>query len=328
MSIAAIVVNYNYARFLPDALDSVLAQTDPFDEVVVVNDGSTDNSLEVLARYPVKVIDKPNGGQLTASIEGLKATTSDYVYILDADDYLTPHFVERIRPCLGEAVKLQCQLTGVDGNREPLGSVFPTYPKGYSTSQMRQDNETIGMYIFPPTAGNVYKRSFLQGLDLSKLKPNEPLDGPPAMAAPYLGEVITIAEPLAYYRVHGTNDSRWDKPDGKLLKGEVDWFTNRWRDVQALSGASRRSDDEPLYVVERKMMCRALEGRSVWSAAASFVSRLWRTNYTPKQKTLLAVWAAALCLPFHAMRRKLVLAKRSPVNRPRVARGALLKFLR
>jgi glycosyltransferase involved in cell wall biosynthesis len=327
-----LILNYNSEQLVAQAIDSALSQTEPFDEVVVVNDGSSDGSMEVIGRYAdrVRIVDKPNGGQLTAALAGLAASRADYVYVLDADDFLEPVFVAAVRPVLADwPVKVQCQLVGVDGRGEPLMSVFPTYPQPYDSARMRRDNERIGFYVAPPTAGNVYQRACLERLDLARLRPNEPLDGPPSMAAPYFGEVATICRPLAYYRVHGSNSSRWDKPDAELLQSEIDWFYRRWLDLAAMSVAPVPAfgAGAPLYVRERRLMLAALGGRGVAAEAPGFIAALWRTHVTPKQKLLLTAWALALLTPSPRLRRFLVRARRSPVNRPRALKRFLTLFL-
>ncbi len=136
-TLSVVIANYNYARFIADALDSVLRQEPPFCEVIVVDDGSTDNSLEVLSTYGdrIQLIAQENQGQVGACLIGLRRSTADYVYFLDADDYVAPNLTASIMPRLSQQpVKLQFQLEGVNQHRQPLGSVFPTYPNSYDSA--------------------------------------------------------------------------------------------------------------------------------------------------------------------------------------------------
>src|SRR5437762_9779476 len=96
--LASIIIdNYNYGRFLRDAIDSALAQTYPHAEVIVVDDGSTDNSREVIASYGdrIKPILKENGGQGSAFNAGFAASSGDVILFLDADDLLVSTAAER-----------------------------------------------------------------------------------------------------------------------------------------------------------------------------------------------------------------------------------------
>ena len=91
MSRVSIVIPcYNQARFLADAIASALEQTGPDVEVVVVNDGSTDGSAAVAARYPVRLVAQRNHGLSAARNAGLRASTGALVIFLDADDRLRP----------------------------------------------------------------------------------------------------------------------------------------------------------------------------------------------------------------------------------------------
>src|SRR6188768_2225570 len=93
--VSIVIDNYNYARFLRAAVDSALAQAYPRVEVVVVDDGSTDDSREVIARYGdrISAVFKPNGGQASAFNAGFAASHGDLVLFLDSDDVLLPSAV-------------------------------------------------------------------------------------------------------------------------------------------------------------------------------------------------------------------------------------------
>lgn len=96
--VTALICNYNYGCYLADAIDSALDQTWQPLEVVVVDDGSTDESREVLARYEhrARVILKENGGQASAFNAGIAAAQGEIICFLDSDDIWRPGKVEQI----------------------------------------------------------------------------------------------------------------------------------------------------------------------------------------------------------------------------------------
>lgn len=92
-TVSVIIPNYNYGRFLGEAIESVLVQTYPCREIIVVDDGSTDNSLEILAPYEkkgVNVIRQKNCGVGAARNAGVRASSGDLIAFLDADDFWLP----------------------------------------------------------------------------------------------------------------------------------------------------------------------------------------------------------------------------------------------
>ena len=95
--VSVIIPNYNYARYLPEAVESVLNQSYKPIEIIVVNNGSTDNSLEVLKAFEnrFRLIDQSNLGQSGARNSGLNQATGDYIAFLDADDYWHPEKIEK-----------------------------------------------------------------------------------------------------------------------------------------------------------------------------------------------------------------------------------------
>ncbi|HEX8597882.1 MAG TPA: glycosyltransferase family 2 protein [Chloroflexia bacterium] len=97
-TVSAVITTYNYARFLPPAIESVLAQTLPADEIIVVDDGSTDDTAQVVARYAdrgVRYVYKENGGGSSARNAGILASNCDFIAFLDGDDRWLPHKLER-----------------------------------------------------------------------------------------------------------------------------------------------------------------------------------------------------------------------------------------
>jgi glycosyltransferase involved in cell wall biosynthesis len=102
--VSVVIPCYNQARFLGEAVESVLAQTHPHFEVVVVDDGSTDETSEVAARYPkVRYFRQENSGRPAAPRNrGLRESHGEYVVFLDSDDRLLPNALEAGLRHLGE----------------------------------------------------------------------------------------------------------------------------------------------------------------------------------------------------------------------------------
>src|SRR5215212_9690625 len=90
--VSVVIPCYNQAHFLSEAIESVLAQTHPNFEIIVVDDGSTDNTSEVAARYPgVRHIRQDNQGLAAARNTGLRESKGTCLVFLDADDRLLPN---------------------------------------------------------------------------------------------------------------------------------------------------------------------------------------------------------------------------------------------
>lgn len=97
MDLTIIIPSYNQAEFLPEAIESALNQTVP-SEIIVVDDGSTDNSLEVAKSYgpQIVVVSQVNKGLASARNTGFMWSNGGYILPLDADDVLLPNCVEEI----------------------------------------------------------------------------------------------------------------------------------------------------------------------------------------------------------------------------------------
>jgi glycosyltransferase involved in cell wall biosynthesis len=104
-AVSVVVPCYNAAPFLRETIDSVLSQTRPALEVIVIDDGSTDDSAAIAQSYgpPVRVIRQANQGESVARNRGMDEAQGDWIGLLDADDRWVPHKLERQLGALGEA---------------------------------------------------------------------------------------------------------------------------------------------------------------------------------------------------------------------------------
>ena len=95
--VSVVIPAYNYAHFLPEAIDSALNQTHKNVEIIVVDDGSTDTTPEVAARYGDKIryIRKKNAGLPAARNTGIQHATQPFIGFLDADDIWHPDFLSK-----------------------------------------------------------------------------------------------------------------------------------------------------------------------------------------------------------------------------------------
>ena len=101
IKLSLIIPVYNIASYLPRCLDSIINQKYKNLEIIVVNDGSTDTSREVIDDYcnkdsRITAIHKENGGVSTARLAGVSAATGDYIGFVDGDDYIEPDMFDRL----------------------------------------------------------------------------------------------------------------------------------------------------------------------------------------------------------------------------------------
>ncbi len=155
--VSIIINNYNYGRFLPCAIDSALAQSYPDTEVVVVDDGSSDDSRAVIAAYGDRItpVFKENGGQASALNAGFARSHGDVVIFLDADDMLHPNIVEHLQELFrahdrtgDQVARVQYRLQVVDAKGAPLGFSKPPQQQSIPSGDLRQQVLLTGM-IFP-----------------------------------------------------------------------------------------------------------------------------------------------------------------------------------
>jgi len=98
--VSVVIPCYNQAHFLPEAIESVLAQTHPRTEIVIVDDGSPDDTCQVASRYPgVRYVRQENQGLAEARNTGFKHSKGGYVVFVDADDCLMPNAIEAHLSC-------------------------------------------------------------------------------------------------------------------------------------------------------------------------------------------------------------------------------------
>jgi glycosyltransferase involved in cell wall biosynthesis len=100
--VSIVVLCHNYARFLPEAMESALGQDYPNLELIVIDDGSTDDSLEVASRYAnrARILTQPNQGLAPTCNRGAREARGEYFLFLSADDRLEPTYVSELNAAL------------------------------------------------------------------------------------------------------------------------------------------------------------------------------------------------------------------------------------
>ena len=207
-----VITNYNYARYLPEAIDSALAQTWPDTEVIVVDDGSTDASREVIDALAdrVVVVLQDNGGQGSAFNAGFAHSRGEMVIFLDADDVLTTDAVEVASEAFVDDSVVKAhwplRLMDADGARLPGCKPGAALPTGDFRATVLETGPTSS--LSSPTSGNAWRRTLLD-----RIVP-VPEDVPYYRScadeylytlAPVFGRVVAIDRPLGSYRLHANN---------------------------------------------------------------------------------------------------------------------------
>lgn len=207
--VSIIITNYNYGRFLPAAIDSVLQQTYPNKELIVVDDGSIDDSHEIIRSYNELIIPvlKENGGQASAFNAGYAASHGDLICFLDADDVWVPTklaevvAVATIDP---KAVLIYHQVQNIDADGKLIGKEWPSVL--FRGQINKRTVHSGGWWPYPPTSGLCFTRSVLDRImDVPVEDYRICADAYLADVAPFLGPIVGIQKVLAFYRIHGQN---------------------------------------------------------------------------------------------------------------------------
>ena len=266
--VSIIIDNYNYKHFLPDAVESALHQTYPNTEIIVVDDGSTDGSQEVILGYGDRVVPilKENGGQGSAFNAGFAASRGEIVIFLDSDDLLYPNAVERVvkeyRP---EHAKLQFRLRLCDGDLTPLPDTHPSKGVDMPSGDLSEEVLWDLRYHSPPTSGNAFSRWFLgEVMPMPEAPYRSGADGGfiVPLAALY-GPIRSIDEELGMYRIHGNNGFFRHVSTGSEIDGA--WFSRN---------VSRDIRKEALLLEWAPLLNHPVEGRPLYRSAYSMKMRL------------------------------------------------------
>jgi glycosyltransferase involved in cell wall biosynthesis len=241
-TVSIVIDNYNYERFIGNAIESALGQTYPDVEVVAVDDGSTDRSRQVINRYRHRLVavEQANGGQAAAVNAGFAASTGDLVIFLDADDELHPRAAERVVQHFRPGVaKLHFRLDAVDQDGTPLGFTNPPASQRLPAGSVVPSLLGTGRYTTPVMSGNAFARGVLERiLPIPEAEWRISADGYLVTAAPFYGAVVAIEERLGAYRIHGANAWAPGTIDAANLPRRVAHDLAKYALIEALAKAN------------------------------------------------------------------------------------------
>jgi glycosyltransferase involved in cell wall biosynthesis len=209
--VSVLINNYNYATYLPEAIESVLAQTYPHIEIIVVDDGSTDTSHDIMRayqeKYPQRIVVhcKANGGQASAFNAGVALAQGEVVCFLDSDDAFEPQKVE-------EVVKAYEQGYAYMFNNHTM--VFENgATKSHESIRFPYNGYNLFLvYYISKYVGDITSTLSLSKALAMKIFPivdekgwRIQADDVIVFSASMLERAYFIPQPLTRYRIHGTN---------------------------------------------------------------------------------------------------------------------------
>jgi glycosyltransferase involved in cell wall biosynthesis len=321
MKASIVINNYNYAHFLNQAIESALAQTHGNTEVIVIDDGSTDHSAEIIGSYGDRIVAvfKSNGGQSSCYYRGYEVASGDVVLFLDADDYLHPHCISEVVNHWKEGcVKAHFYLDVVEEDGRRIDAVVPSGRLSRGTAPLKMMH-LFGAYCSPPGSGNVYSRDFLRQILPRQLDDEfrrfEAVhfggDSVPILAAPYFGGIEAIPQILGVYRRHanaagGVTSVFQAEASMRILEREYqkDLIRDRaWRLVARETQTPKFSEPSRL---KRHMCYLRLAGRGLDAAdsrltlaAKGVISSICWDGYSWKQKLVASGWFLGMAIvPF------------------------------
>ena len=298
--VSVLISNYNYGDYIGEAIQSTLEQTYQNFELIVCDDGSTDNSLETIDYYAthdnrIRVIPKANGGQASGFNAAFSISTGDIICLLDSDDVYAS---EKLQEVVGAAQAnpnagfIVHRVVTVNQRRRRQG-VLPLsahLPDGWFGDELLKEAGIVP--FMPPTSGLALRREVAAAL--FPLPVTGSLGACPDQVIMRLAPCITciagIDKPLAEYRLHGKNAYATARLTAKSVERELTLNNQLWRaqkkflegiDPQ-LSARLEPAEKTAYGLLLRYIHSRLaqLSGTRAWHAAyLKALAQNWRTAH-------------------------------------------------
>ncbi|MDK4736836.1 glycosyltransferase [Rhizobium sp. CNPSo 3490] len=260
-TISVLINNYNYGCFLSRSIDSALRQRASDAEIIVVDDGSSDQSRSVLEGYDkqVKVLFQENQGQAAAINAAVKASSGDILCFLDADDWWAPGKLSATAAAFqsnphASLVYHRLQPTQTDGS-----TAFKPIPRTLCSGDLSPRlARSAGWWPFPMTSAIAVRRSAWNAAgdipEQFRISADAWLTG----TYPFLGDVVALPDSLGFYRIHNNN---WYRPvdDAAMLRKRMAHWrtvvdaTNQFLSAHGLAGRLRLTDHFPYRVASARL---------------------------------------------------------------------------
>jgi hypothetical protein len=319
--VSIIINNFNYGRFLGAAVTSALGQTYPYTEVIVVDDGSSDDSRDIILGYGSRVVSvlKENEGQASAFNAGFARSSGDVVIFLDSDDILLPKTAELVTKRFTanpKIAKLQYRLEVIDAAGKPTGIIKPPRHVPLPSGDLHRQALAFPFdLVWLATSGNAFSARVLR-----RLSP-VPEDLYGAIGADWYlshlsllcGPVDSLQEVGAYYRIHDSNlyeiaSSRINLRQVRqsvVFMEKTSECLRRFAEQYGITGRQSRGRG-PLsvsYVANRMISLKLdrarhpIEGDSIWKLLPLGLSAsLGRFDASWQMKGIYALWFVAMAL--------------------------------
>ena len=305
MLVSVLINNYNYGRYLGEAIDSALGQTYPHVEVVVVDDGSTDDSREVITGYEDRVVAvfKPNGGQASAFNAGFAASSGDVVCFLDADDSFTAEKATEVVTAFAEHPDVgSCfhPVQWVSEDDTPLAGQSGLRGVSRRFDFRAEMRSGCSSFPAPATSGLCFRRSLLARIFPMPEAPGVSIsDFYLKITSLGLAPMYYLDKELTLQKVHGGNRYTF-REDYHVLRARIHLLTAYWvhRNVPELSACADRLFARSLGYY------RGAGG--IESAYSQFARAYWSHMPVPSRLE------AAVRATYHWLRARTASARRRP----------------
>lgn len=213
--VSIIIPNYNYAKYIGEAIESALRQTYSQFEIIICDDGSKDNSCEVIEKYVqkdsrIKLIRKPNGGVASALNAAYREAKGEIISILDADDVWIESKLEKIIEIFKS--DSQCgfaihNVIQVDAQSELIKPhpLFKRLASGWMASDALQNGGFVD--DIPPASALSLRRQVTECIFPLNEEFTRNADSLVFRCAPFITKIGSTTEVLSLFRIHGANIS-------------------------------------------------------------------------------------------------------------------------